>query len=97
MPDQNRKSKTLSVRLSPEEYESLKAMHEARGISSVSKLAREAMQSFLNGTRPDTDPAPPPQVDCEAKIRFLDSRLNNLQGEVSQLARLLSNGIKKES
>ncbi len=97
MPAPNRKSKMLSVRISQEEYESLRAMYEARGIRSVSKLARDAMRSFLKGTGHNTDTAPSNHGDCEDKIRFLDAKLNTLKAEVSQLSRLLADTLKKEA
>jgi hypothetical protein len=97
MPDQNRKSKMISVRVSREEYELLKASYEARGIRSVSELARDAMQHFLNHDNGNTE-ASQPHGDCEAKIRFLDARLNSLQGELAQLSRLVANNlVRKES
>ena len=43
----NRKSKVISIRISPEEYESLKNMYAASGRRSVSALAREAMQRII--------------------------------------------------
>lgn len=74
----------ISVRVSAEEYETLKAMYEARGIRSVSELARDAMHRFLN-----TSPAPE-HAACENQIRTLDARLNTLQGEIKQLSKRLS-------
>ncbi len=96
MQGMNRKSKMISVRISMAEYVSVKAMYEARGIRSVSALARDAMQRFLNESGHNTEPSLPFQGDCEARIRFLDAKLNTLQGEVPQLSRLLADTFKRE-
>ena len=84
-----KKSKMISIRLSPEEYQSLKDIYPARGVRSISELARNAMNQVLNGN------SHPPANDLETHVRILDTRLTSLQGEVTQLSRLLFETLKK--
>jgi len=77
----------ISIRVSQEEYEFLKSVYESRGIRSVSEFARDAMNRILCNHEPD---------NLEAKVRVLDSRLTVLQGEVTQLARLVMHNFPKK-
>ena len=92
----NRKSKIISIRISPEEYESLKNMYAASGRRSVSALAREAMQRIIY----DANNGDAGSADVDKRLRDLDARLNLLQRDVSRLSHIVSRGFvagKKES
>ena len=91
MPKAIRKSKMISIRVSPEEYERLRSIYESRGIRNVSEFARQAMDHIINS---DVDS----ELDLKARVRVLDTRLSILQGEFSQLSRMVAhNLVKKES
>ncbi len=49
MPIQNRRSRTISIRLSEQEYLGLKRLCTITGARSVSDLTRDAMRVVLNG------------------------------------------------
>jgi hypothetical protein len=89
MPEPKKKSKMISVRLSMEEYESLKAIFPSLGVRSVSEFARDAMQRLLhNASNGDSRTA-----DLDIKVRVLDTKLTRLQGEVSQLSRMVGRTV----
>ena len=90
MPKARKKTKMISIRVSPEEYERLRSIYESRGIRNVSEFARQAMDHIINS---DVDG----DLDLKAKVRVLDTRLSILQGEVSQLSRLVAYNLKKEA
>jgi len=86
-----RKSKMISIRVSPEEYESLKNMYAASGRRSVSALAREAMQRILCSPS-EGEPA---ADDVDSRLRSLDARLSLLQRDVAQISQVVE-GAKKD-
>jgi hypothetical protein len=92
MPELTKKSKMISIRLSPEEYDTLKTIYLSRGVRSVSELAREAMRKILNGNGPA---GTQPHHDLETHVHNLDTKVTVLQGEVSQLSRLLAETLKR--
>ena len=49
----NRRSRTISIRLSEEEYVGLKRLCTVTGARSVSDLTRDAMRVLLNGANKD--------------------------------------------
>ena len=49
MTVRNRRSRTISIRLSEEEYVGLKRLSTVTGARSVSDLTRDAMRVVLNG------------------------------------------------
>ncbi|HEY3837013.1 MAG TPA: hypothetical protein VGL72_10600 [Bryobacteraceae bacterium] len=89
MREPKKKSKMISIRLSSEEYESMKAAFASRGIRSVSEFARDAMQRLLHAPPLVADGHGPSPGDLEFRMRSLDSRVTRLQGEVSNLSRLV--------
>lgn len=87
-----RKSKIISLRLSEEEYESLKLIYESRGVRSLSEFARDAMHRVVGGTPPDG-------VNIEDRVELLHGKVAMLEGEVSRLSRAvaLEDGARKTS
>jgi hypothetical protein len=53
MPIRNPRSRTISLRLSEEEYVGLKRVCVVTGARSVSDLIRDAMRALLNGVNRD--------------------------------------------
>ena len=84
MPPKIRKSKIISIRISPEEYDLLKSKYPAIGGRSVSALAREAMQRVFQADSMSTESA---AEDMDRRLRTLDARVHLLQLEVAQLSR----------
>ena len=80
---QKRKSRIMSLRLSEEEYESLKSVYAARGVRSMSEFARDAMLQLVGHAAADGAP-------LEDRIQLLDGKLAMLEGEVNRLARVLA-------
>jgi hypothetical protein len=77
-PQQSRRNRMISLRLSEEEYAALRAHSSSYGARNVSDLARLALQRVLAQ-------APTPQADLVAKLNELDSRLNAMEAHVSRL------------
>ena len=78
-----RKTKIISLRLSVEEYESLKSVYESRGLRSLSEFARDAMQRVVVGGLADG-------ANLENRIDLLHGKVALLEGEVSRLARAVA-------
>jgi hypothetical protein len=76
MPEYDLKSKMISLRLSAEEYELLKACYRTHGARNVSDLARLALRRILNGSAKSQD-------DFAAKLAELDERVHALESHVS--------------
>jgi len=75
-----RKTKIISLRLSEEEYESLKTVYSSRGVRSLSEFARDAMHRVVGD-------APPDIVTIEDRVELLHGKVALLEGEVSRLSR----------
>jgi hypothetical protein len=79
MPEQNRKSKMISLRLSVEEYQALHTLYPNYGARNVSDFARLAMQRIIG--------LPHPPVDISvAKIHELDERLSAVESMLAHLS-----------
>lgn len=78
MPDQNRKNRMISLRLSEEEYAALRTHYSSYGARNVSDLARLALQRVIAES-----PAPEPEL--LVKVRELDHRLNAVEDGLSFL------------
>lgn len=91
MPEPKKKSKMISIRLSAEEYESLKAIFPSLGVRSVSQFARDAMQHLIHNA--STTGGDSRTADLDIKVRVLDTKLTRLQGEVSQLSRMVGRTV----
>jgi hypothetical protein len=78
-----RKNKTISLRLSEEEYESLKSAFESRGVRSLSEFAREAMHRVVRGASFNG-------ANLEDRVDLLNGKIALLEGEVSRLSRAVA-------
>jgi hypothetical protein len=80
-----RKNRIISLRLSEEEYESLKSRYASHGVRSLSEFARDAMHRML-GDNPDK---PTNGADIQNRVQVLDGKLAVLETEVSRLSRAI--------
>ena len=78
MLDPDRRKKMISLRLSEEEFELLKARYHSYGARNVSDLARQALQHIMTGS-------PTPQPGFAVKLSELDDRVHALETSVSLL------------
>jgi hypothetical protein len=77
-----RKSRMISLRLSNEEYESLRSLYRIHGSRSVSEFARNAMQKVIAETAS-------PSQSLETRLNDLDLKMSSLDQEVARLVRLV--------
>jgi hypothetical protein len=85
MLDPDRRKKMISLRLSEEEFELLKANYHTHGARNVSDLARQALHHIMTGSPVPTTGSPAPQPDFAAKLAALDNRVHTLESHVSLL------------
>jgi len=71
MPNPDRRTKMISLRLSQTEYDVLKRRYRAYGVRNVSDLARLALQRIIS--------VPPDSTDV------LDAKLAEINGRISAL------------
>lgn len=77
MTVQNRRSRTISIRLSEEEYVGLKRLCTATGARSVSDLTRDAMRVVLHGASKD-DVLGYRMDEFRAMLKSLDRKIDEL-------------------
>ena len=77
MTIQNRRSRTISIRLSEEEYVGLKRLCTVTGARSVSDLTRDAMRVVLNGANKD-DVLGFRMDEFRALLKSLDRKIDEL-------------------
>ena len=85
MLDPDRRKKMISLRLSEEEFELLKARYHTYGARNVSELARQALQHIMTGSLAPMTGSPAPQPACAVKLSELDDRVHALEASVSLL------------
>jgi hypothetical protein len=85
MLDPDRRKKMISLRLSVEEYEMLKASYHTYGARNVSDLARHALQQIMTKSLGPIAGSPGPQADFAAKLAELDNRVHILEASVALL------------
>jgi hypothetical protein len=78
MLDPDRRKKMISLRLSEEEFELLKARYHTYGARNVSDLARQALHHIMTGS-------PGPKPDLAAEMAELNQRVHELESRVSLL------------
>ena len=76
----------ISLRLSNEEYESLRSLYRVHGSRSVSEFARNAMQKVIG----DSGSAP---ANIEVRLQELDAKMNSLDHEVGRLVQLIESRL----
>jgi hypothetical protein len=72
----------ISIRLSDEEYSSIKTVCDSYGARSVSDFTRTALNSFVQ--RRDFEP----QLAVENRFAEIDSRLERLSRRIEEVLRL---------
>lgn len=85
-----RKSRTISLRLSDQEYEALKAMYTAHGARSISDFARTAMQRAISGSAS-------PNVALDLKVQELHGKITVMDSELARLAQLFESEVSSRS
>ena len=85
MLDPDRRKKMISLRLSEEEFELLKANYHTHGARNVSDLARQALHHIMTGSPVPTTGSPAPQHDFAAELTQLADRVHVLEASVSLL------------
>ena len=78
-----RKSRIMSLRVSEEEYENLKAIYASRGVRSLSEFARDAMFQVLGQDGSDGR-------TLEDRVQLLDGKVAMLEGELQRLSRAIA-------
>lgn len=77
----NPRSRTISIRLSDEEYVRLKRLCAVTGARSVSELTRDAMGVMLEG--PNRDDVLTMRMDeLRAMLKTLERKMNELSGKL---------------
>lgn len=76
----NSKSKMVSFRLSPDEYQLYRRACEPHGVASLSELARTAMHRLVRGLSSHEPPA-----HLWQEVRELRERITFLSNEVERL------------
>lgn len=82
MAIQNPRSRTISVRLSEEEYVGLKKLCAITGARSVSDLTRDAMRVVLNGASRD-DVLGIRMDEFRSMLKNLDRKIDRLAADLS--------------
>ena len=85
MLDPDRRKKMISLRLSEEEFELLKASYHTYGARNVSDLARQALHHIMTRSPVPTTGSPAPQPGFAVKLSELDERVHTLETSVSLL------------
>jgi hypothetical protein len=74
------RSRIVSIRMSEEEFSTLRRICLTTGARSVSDLAREAMRGLLNGTSQETGDTT--RNEYSAQMRELEQRVDKLSAEI---------------
>jgi hypothetical protein len=81
-----RKNRIISLRLSEQEYESLRSRYASHGVRSLSEFARDAMHRMLGDSPLDG-------AGIEDRVQMLDGKLAVLEDEVSRLSRVVEQEV----
>jgi hypothetical protein len=76
-----RRTRTVSFRLSEEEYKQLREVCIAHGIRSMSDFARLTTQWWIDGDGASNEPLLVTIRELRARLRELDSQVKRLAGE----------------
>jgi hypothetical protein len=82
MPPTTRRTRTISLRLSEQEFAALKSLYAIHGARSISDFARTALQSLLAGTAND-------QFALEMKIKQYDRKIESLTAALARISALV--------
>ena len=81
-----RKNRIISLRLSEQEYESLRSRYASHGVRSLSEFARDAMHRMLGDSPPDG-------AGIEDRVQMLGGKLAVLEDQVSRLSRVVEQEV----
>ena len=76
------RSRIVSIRMSEEEFSTLRRICVATGARSVSDLAREAMRGLLNGAKQESS-GDGSHNQYSAQMRSLEQKVDQLSAEVA--------------
>ena len=76
------RSRIVSIRMSEEEFSTLRRICVATGARSVSDLAREAMRGLLNGGNQETV-GDGSRNEYSAQMRNLEQKVDKLSAEIA--------------
>jgi hypothetical protein len=79
------RTKSVTFRLSAEEYEALRTYCIASKVRSVSELARESILVKVHGNRPHRDLVSGDLVDLGSVLVDIDLELKHLSGRISRV------------
>ncbi len=77
-----RRSRMISIRMSEEEFSTLRRMCITTGARSLSDLAREAMRGFLSGANQETAPDAT-RNEYYAQMKDLEQKVERLSAEIA--------------
>jgi hypothetical protein len=83
MPEFKRKNRMISLRISEEEYESLKHVHISQGVRSLAEVVRLAIERVTSAD------AHPENHTLESRFTALDGKVAGLQSELARLSRVV--------
>ncbi len=76
------RSRIVSIRMSEEEFTTLRRVCVATGARSLSDLAREAMRGLLNGVNQRSD-GEASRIEYSAQMRDLEQKVEKLSAEIA--------------
>ena len=84
-----RKTRTISLRVTEQQFEALKSLYAAHGAKSISDFARTAMQNLI--LEPTVEPS-----SLELKVQEIDGKVQILSSEVARFSQLLEKALGTE-
>lgn len=76
------RSRIVSIRMSEEEFTTLRRICVATGARSLSDLAREAMRGLMSGAHSGTDNEAS-RIEYSAQMRDLEQKVEKLSAEIA--------------
>lgn len=76
------RSRIVSIRMSEEEFTTLRRVCVATGARSLSDLAREAMRGLMNGANQGSD-GEASRIEYSAQMRDLEQKVEKLSAEIA--------------
>jgi len=91
MPRLTRRDKAINTRLSNEEYDQLQNLCVAKGVESISEIARKSMKLLLSQENQGGPAA------MESRVNQMQDRVTTLDHEVARLTNVLGLSRAKEA
>jgi len=76
------RSRIVSIRMSEEEFTTLRRICVATGARSLSDLAREAMRGLMNGAKQESA-GESSRIEYSAQMRDLEQKVEKLSAEIA--------------